>query len=347
MDARVLGFALLLATISALLAGLVPALQASRRKIVDHLREGAREGTGAGEPSHAQRARGRGSRAGADPPDRRRAADPHAVDDAAGASAASRPEHVAMMTVSLPATDVSRSRRTCRRSTRGSSSACARCRASSPRRRGTGVLQPLVTNSGIFSHRRQAAAAAGTAHRVSGRNRLAGLLRDGRHDDRRAAAGSPTPTTRTRRAWSSSTKRSRARPGPGQDPHRPPHARPATSTSQAPWMTVVGVIRDAHRAEVTRAIRPESTLGTLQATPRTQTLFVATAGDPTPSCRRFAASCRRSIRSCRSSTSRRSNANSALTLTQPRFQAVLLAVFALDRAAARDDRHLRRHRRTR
>ncbi len=46
MDARVLAFALLLATVSALLSGLVPALQASRRKVVDHLREGGRQGAG-------------------------------------------------------------------------------------------------------------------------------------------------------------------------------------------------------------------------------------------------------------------------------------------------------------
>ena len=39
-------FALVLATIAALLSGLFPALQASRKKIVEHLREGGREGSG-------------------------------------------------------------------------------------------------------------------------------------------------------------------------------------------------------------------------------------------------------------------------------------------------------------
>ena len=89
------------------------------------------------------------------------------------------------------------------------------------------------------------------------------------------------------------------------------------------------MIRDAHRADVTRAIRPEVYSATLQVTPRTQTLFVRTAGDPdaiVPSIRR---ELQASIRSCRCFASRRSSARSAETLTQPRFQAVLLAVFAL------------------
>ena len=43
---------------------------------------------------------------------------------------------------------------------------------------------------------------------------------------------------------------------PGEDPLGR-RIRAGDENSQAPWLTVVGVIRDAHRAEVTRAIRPE------------------------------------------------------------------------------------------
>ena len=60
--ARVLAFALVLATIAALLSGLFPALQASRKKIVEHLREGGAGRFGRREPSHPQRAGRRGGR---------------------------------------------------------------------------------------------------------------------------------------------------------------------------------------------------------------------------------------------------------------------------------------------
>lgn len=44
LDARVMAFAFVVAIVAALLAGLVPALQASRSDVVEHLREGGREG---------------------------------------------------------------------------------------------------------------------------------------------------------------------------------------------------------------------------------------------------------------------------------------------------------------
>ena len=102
---------------------------------------------------------------------------------------------------------------------------------------------------------------------------------------------------------------------------------PGDDTSQAPWMTVVGVIRDAHRSDVTRAIRPEIYhVARCRSTPRTQTLVGANDWRSSPrSCRPCAARCRRSIRSCRCSTSRHSNASWRSRSSQSRFQAVLLA----------------------
>jgi putative ABC transport system permease protein len=104
--------------------------------------------------------------------------------------------------------------------------------------------------------------------------------------------------------------------------------RAGDETSQAPWMTVIGVIRDAHRSDVTRVIRPELYRCALQATPRTQTVFLRTAGEPTA----IVQSVRREIQALdpllplfQVTTLER---ELALTLTQPRFQAILLAGFA-------------------
>ena len=93
-------------------------------------------------------------------------------------------------------------------------------------------------------------------------------------------------------------------------------------------MTVVGVIRDAHRSDVTRAIRPEIYLVTTQFTPRTQTLFVRTSGDPSA----IVPAVRREVRALDAQVPlfdvTTLEDDLALTLTQPRFQAVLLAGFA-------------------
>jgi predicted lysophospholipase L1 biosynthesis ABC-type transport system permease subunit len=50
--------------------------------------------------------------------------------------------------------------------------------------------------------------------------------------------------------------------------------------SRAPWLTVVGVVRDLRRADLRREIRPELYLNTLQLRPRSQMLLIRTAGDP-------------------------------------------------------------------
>ena len=93
-------------------------------------------------------------------------------------------------------------------------------------------------------------------------------------------------------------------------------------------MTVVGVIRDAHRAEVTRAIRPEVYTSALQGPPRTNTLLVRTAGEPTaivPSIRRELQALDPQLPIFGVTTLERELAR---TLNRPRFQAVLFAGFA-------------------
>jgi putative ABC transport system permease protein len=101
------------------------------------------------------------------------------------------------------------------------------------------------------------------------------------------------------------------------------------SDSQAPWMTVVGVIKDVRRGEVTRTIRPELYICALQATPRTQTLVVRTAGDPAaiiPTIRRELQGLNPQLPLFATGTLA---AQVSETLTEPRFRAVLLAGFAV------------------
>ena len=103
MDARVLAFALFLATVATLLAGLGPALQASRRTLVEHLREGGRDGAALGSRRTPRLLVAAEVALALMLLDGRRAAHPHAVDDAAGVERGFDPANVAMMTVSLPA----------------------------------------------------------------------------------------------------------------------------------------------------------------------------------------------------------------------------------------------------
>jgi putative ABC transport system permease protein len=324
MDARVLGFALLLATVSALLSGLVPALQASRRRIVDHLREGAREGTGAGSR------RTRSALVAAE------IALALVLLTGAGllirtlwsmqrVERGFRPDNVAMLTVNLPATtypgapDVRAfyARLLARvRALPGVHSAGS----------GTGVLQPLVTNSGVYTI--EGKPLPPQEERVEypvewvspGYFETVGMtIVLGRSFTEADHADAPRVViineTLARTGW------------PDQDPIGR-RMRSGGEQSTAPWMTVVGVIRDAHRGAVTRTIRPELYMSALQATPRTQMLFVRTAGEPNaivPALRREVQAIDPQLPIFGVSTLER---ELALTLTQPRFQAVLLAVFA-------------------
>jgi putative ABC transport system permease protein len=324
MDVRVLGFALLLATVSALLSGLVPAFQASRRKVVDHLREGARQGgsvasrrtrnalvaaevglalvllTGAGllirtllTMQHVERG--------------------------------FRPENVAMMTVGAPASAYREPA-----DVRGFyARLLERVRALpgvEEAATGTGVLQPLVANSSVFSIEGKPdpppeqmeeypveSVSSGYFKTLGMTLALGRDFNDGDHAD--APRAVVINETLARKGW------------PGQDPIGR-RMKYLGDDSQAPWMTVVGVITDAHRADVTREIRPEVYFCAQQGTPRTQTLFVRTSGDPNaivPAVRRELQAidpqvAMFNVTSLESEISR--------TLSQPRFQAVLLAGFA-------------------
>jgi putative ABC transport system permease protein len=102
------------------------------------------------------------------------------------------------------------------------------------------------------------------------------------------------------------------------------------SQSKAPWLTVIGVVRDLRRSDdVRRAVRPEVYMCGLQNPPRSQMLLVRTATDPNA----VVASVRREVQAI--------NPQLPLfaigtlegqifeTLTTPRFRAVLLAGFAV------------------
>jgi putative ABC transport system permease protein len=324
MDVRVLGFALILATIAALLSGIAPALQASRRTIVDHLREGTREGGGG-----ASR-RTRSVLVGAE------VALALVLLTGAGllirtfwrmqgVDRGFRPEHIAMMTVSLPGTAYAGPPEV-----RGFyARLLERVRALPGVERaaaGTAVLQPLVTNSGIFSI--EGKPLPPPEQRVEypvevvspGYFETIGMtVVRGRGFTEADHAEAPRAIvineTLARLGW------------PDQDPIGR-RMKSGDENSKAPWMTVVGVIRDAHRASVTLAIRPELYMCTLQSTPRTQTLFVRTAGDPNaivPAIRRELQSLDPQLPIFGVTTLQQAL---ALTLTQPRFQAVLLTGFA-------------------
>ena len=324
MDLRVFGFALLLAVLAALLAGLLPAWQASRRSLVEHLREGARAGASMGSR------RTRSALVAAEVA--------LAIVLLTGAGLLIRtlmtmqqtergfvPENVAMLTVSLQpasypqAADVRGFYARLLERTRSLPGVLA---AST----GTGVLQPLVTRSGNFSI--EGVPPVPPEERVEypietvspgyfetvGMTILRGRgFTEADHPD--APPAVVVNETLARTAW------------PGQDPLGR-RIRPGGENSQAPWMTVVGVIRDAHRADVKRPIRPEVYLSTLQQPLRTQTLLVRTAGEPArivPAVRTELQALDPQLPIFNVTTLER---ELALTLTQPRFQAVLLAGFA-------------------
>lgn len=325
MDTRVLLFAFGLAFVSAVLAGLLPAVQASRRKVSDHLREGAR----AGSSVTSQRTRnllvaaevalaivlltGAGLLI-------RTLWTMQQIDRGFNAS------NVAMMTVSLPATNYASAvdvrafyarllERV--RALPGVMSAAS----------ATGVLQPLVTNSGIYSIEGRPlpppeerieypveVVSPGYFETVGMEIVRGRSFSDADHPD------SPRVViineTFARQGW------------PDQDPIGR-RIRAGDDASDAPWMTVVGVIRDAHRSDVTRAIRPELYISASQTTPRTQIILARTDGDPmsiVPAVRRELRTLDPQLPLFEETTLER---ELALSLSQPRFQAVLLAGFAV------------------
>jgi putative ABC transport system permease protein len=325
IDLPVLLFALGLVTLAALLSGLLPALQASRAASADHLREGGRQGGGSA--THRTRSLLVGAEVAL------------AFVLLIGAALLTRTlwtmqqvergfqtDRIATMRVSAPAARYPGpvevrafyARLLDRlRATPGIESVAT----------ATAVLQPVVTNSGIYSIEGQAPPPPEQrieypVEVVSPEffETLGIHLARGRGFSPQDHADAPRVVV---------VNESFARLGwPGQDPIGR-RIRAGDETSQAPWMTVVGVIRDIRRADVTRAIRPELYLSALQTTPRTMMLLVKTTGEPSaivPAVRRELQAIDPQLPLFAVATLGESVAG---TMNQPRFQATLLATFAI------------------
>lgn len=325
IDGRVVLFTLVLAIVSALLAGLVPAVQASRAALREHLQEGGREGGSGGS--------------------RRTRSVLIAAEMAlafvllAGAGVLVRTlwsmqdvqrgfstERIAVATVSLPATLFPTpadargfyARLLERvRALPGVESAAT----------GSGILLPLLANSGIYTIEGKPLPPPNERieypyERVSPGyfETLQIQFAAGRGFTEQDHAEAPRAVvineTLAKIGW------------PGQDPTGR-RMRAGGENSTAPWMTVIGVIKDIRRSEVTREIRPELYMSTLQVTPPTQMLIVRTAGDPAailPTLRREVQALNPQLPLFAAGTLA---AEVSETLTAPRFRAVLLAGFAL------------------
>ena len=325
IDAPVLLFTLVLAVVASLIAGLLPALQASRAAVRDHLQEGGREGGGGGSRRTrsvlivAETALAFILLAGAGILVRTL----WSMQDVSRGFEADR---VAVATVSLPPTLYAGPPEVRGfyaqllervRAVPGVESAAL----------GTGVLMPLLTNSGIYSI--EGKPLPPPEERVEypyeivspGYFETLGIeLASGRTFEMRDHAEAPRAViineTFARDGW------------PGQDPVGR-RIRSGGETSQAPWMTVVGVIKDIRRGDVTRAVRPELYMSSLQVTQRTQTLIVRAAGDPTA----ILPALRTEVKALNPQlplfAAGPLAAEFAETLSQPRFRAVLLAAFAV------------------
>jgi putative ABC transport system permease protein len=325
IDFRVLGFALLLAVVAAVIAGLVPALQASRSDVVEHLREGGREGG-----SVASR-RTRSVLVAAE------VALAFVLLAGAGllmrtlwsmerVDRGFRPESVAMTTISAPAAlfaqpvDV-----------RGFyARALERVRALpgvESAGTATGVLLPLLANSTTFSIEgkplpREEERIEYPVESVSPGyfETLGYAVASGRtfneHDHADAPRAVVINETLARQGW------------PGQDAVGR-RLRPGDDTSTGPWLTVVGVVRDVRRGDLRGNVRPEVYLCSLQATPRTQMLLVRTSTEPAailPSVRAALREIHPQIPLFNAGTLA---GEFSETLTSPRFRAILLAGFAV------------------
>jgi putative ABC transport system permease protein len=325
IDGRVLVFTLALAVISALLAGLLPALQASRTVVREHLQEGGRESATGGS------GRTRGALIAAEMA--------LAFVLLAGAGILVRtlwsmeqvergfnPERVAVTTVSLPpalfaeAGDVRGFYARLLERVRGLPGVQSAATT-------TGVLMPVVTNSSIMSIEGRPDPPLGQQIEYPVEVVSPGFFETleipvaaGRTFTEQDHATAPRAVivneTFARHAW------------PSQDPIGR-RVKFGTSANQQPWITVVGVIRDVRRGELTRVTRPEIYLSGLQSTPRTQVLIVRTAGDPT----QILAAVRRQVQELHPQlplfATGTLEAELSETLSQPRFRAVLLAGFAL------------------
>jgi predicted permease len=324
LDARVLAFALALATLAALLSGLLPALHASGARATEHLREGGRQG-GSGGSRRTRSALvaaevalalvllvGAGLLV-------RTLVSMQRVDRGF------RTDGVAMGTISLPGVayaDAPAIRGFYARllervrALPGVESAATT----------TGVLMPLLANSTVFSIEGKPLPPPEEriefpyefvtpgyfetigAQLVSGRTFTP-------QDGPEAPEVAVVNESLARLAW------------PDQDPVGR-RLRPGGEQSQAPWITVVGVVKDMRRGEVTRQVRPEIYVSALQTTPRTQTLVVRTSGDPAaliPAVRRELQALDPQLPLFRAGTLDHAVSD---TMTRSRFQTTLLGGFA-------------------
>jgi putative ABC transport system permease protein len=277
IDGGVLVFTLALTCVSAVLAGLVPALHASRGATADQLKEGGRDMAGGSS---------------------RRTRDLLVVAEVAlafvllagaallvqtlwrlqGFDRGYRSEGVVSMTLSVPQSvaPTGADLRTFHgrllervRALPGVEQAAL----------ASGVLQPLVARSGTFSIEGRPLpppeerveypfeyVTPGFFEVIAVQPVAGRTFTDQDHAD--APRAVVINETLARAAW------------PGQDALGR-RLRQGGENSQAPWMTVVGVIPDIRRADVTRPVRPELYIAATQVTPRTLRLLVRTAGEPT------------------------------------------------------------------
>jgi predicted permease len=324
LDGRVMLFAFGLATLSAVLSGLIPAIYASRTAVAEHLREGGRQGGGT-----ASR-RTRNALVAAEVA--------LALVLLTGAGLLMRTlwslqsvdrgfttERIAVATVSPPVASYPNAL-----AVRGFYQRLLERVRAMPGVESAAltsdVLQPLVTNSTVFSFEGQPfpppeerveypfeTVSPGffetlAFHLVGGRT-----FTDQDHAD--APRVVVINETLARMAW------------PNQDPLGR-RMKSGSPQSQSPWMTVIGVIQDAVRSDVKREIRPELYMSALQFTSRTQTLVVRSAGDPAallPALRREVQTLDPQLPLFEAGTLAE---QVSTTLSQPRFQATLLAWFA-------------------
>jgi putative ABC transport system permease protein len=321
LDARVVLFTLAVSTLAALLSGLLPALHASRAAVGDSLREGGRQGG----PTGSRRTRN-GLVA---------AEMALALVLLTGGGLLLRTlwgmqhvergfsaDRIGVATVSLPG-GLYRTPADVRafygrllekvRALPGVESAAMT----------SGILMPLLTRSSTFTFEHTPAlppeqqveypyewVSPGYFETIGARMAVGRSFTDG--DTDLGAAAVVVNEALAESVW------------PGEDPL----GRRLRSGDDAPWATVIGVVRDLRRGDVKRSIRPEMYFCTLQVAPRTETLVFRAAGDPSalmPSIRRELQRLDPQLPLFRVSTL---EAQLADTLNQPRFQATLLAGFA-------------------
>ena len=326
LDARVLVFAFAVATLSALLAGLLPALQASRAAVADVLREGGRQGGPAGSR------RTRNVLVAAE------VALALVLLTGAGlllqtlwsmqrVDRGFQSERIGMATVSLP----SRVYRTPDDARTFFARLLERVRAIPGVESAaltSGILQPLIANSGTFSFEGKPLPPIEQRPEYPFEmvspgffDTIGATIVRGRafsdQDHAQAPRAVIVNETLANSVW------------PGEDPIGR-RMRPGDgSDSQQPWLTVVGVVKDLRRGDVKRNIRPELYFSSLQTTPRTQTIVFRAAADPAavmPVIRREVQQIDPQLPLFRVTTL---DTELAGTLSQSRFQAMLLGGFGV------------------